>query len=555
MTAIALFDNQLPGLDKIGGGVNTRNAAYAAWNSITSLLSLPADPARWEEVTVMGAKFKVPKGFRVSVGQQSTDINTVGAGRDEYMRNISASLSASGNYGGFSGTLKSSFNMTESTTQAYSFGTHTFEYQLYSLTLPSDLTGLFDPKFKADLESSNVSPATLFDTYGTHYTSSILLGGRASLSLYSQFKSQYSAETISADVSAAYKGIVASFQTSGSFKYESKQSSETYISTTSLVLVGGNPLATSMDAWKASVAGAPQFINFNTQASSSGLVPLHELLDAKGPHATRRKQLEAALADYLRPPLHLRIFAAASPLTQYPSVTVQTEPQYKVLSGGAKAEWQGFGELLTASYPISNNQWAARAKDAVQADKAVLTAYALAVYDPYDWLDVKLVSATSASAQHPTAQVAVPTGYTLTGGGARVEYTGQGNYLTASYPSNDTTWAVASKDHLTAGPATITAYAIGVKWAESQAKRPVLANSISSAASDPLSHPHASVSAPSATLLVGGGARDAGTGLGNMLDASHPADSTTWQASGKDHDKASPGTITVYAVGVTGLKA
>ena len=36
---------------------------------------------------------------------------------------------------------------------------------------------------------------------------------------------------------------------------------------------------------------------------------------------------------------------------------------YKILSGGAKVVCQEDGELLTASYPIGDNQWSAKAKD------------------------------------------------------------------------------------------------------------------------------------------------------------------------------------------------
>ncbi len=79
------------------------------------------------------------------------------------MRSAWREFSVSGKRGGFSGTLKSSFNMTESTTQAYSLGTHTLEYQFCSLTLPSDLTGLQGTHFKADLENASVNPADRFD--------------------------------------------------------------------------------------------------------------------------------------------------------------------------------------------------------------------------------------------------------------------------------------------------------------------------------------------------------------------------------------------------------
>ena len=41
--------------------------------------------------------------------------------------------------------------------------------------------------------------------------------------------------------------------------------------------------------------------------------------------------------------------------------------------------------------------------------------------------------------------------------------TGPGNLLTKSYPENDHTWSASSKDHKELSPATITAYAIGLK--------------------------------------------------------------------------------------------
>jgi hypothetical protein len=51
----------------------------------------------------------------------------------------------------------------------------------------------------------------------------------------------------------------------------------------------------------------------------------------------------------------------------------------------------------------------------------------------------------------------------MVGGGAKANYTGEGNLLTASYPSNSSTWLAKSKDQIKSDPATITAYAVGIK--------------------------------------------------------------------------------------------
>src|SRR5215469_2593426 len=47
---------------------------------------------------------------------------------------------------------------------------------------------------------------------------------------------------------------------------------------------------------------------------------------------------------------------------------------------------------------------------------------------------LKLFHLVSTSAPHPAAHVTVPPGYKLVGGGARVNWSGAGNLLTASYP-------------------------------------------------------------------------------------------------------------------------
>jgi hypothetical protein len=61
-------------------------------------------------------------------------------------------------------------------------------------------------------------------------------------------------------------------------------------------------------------------------------------------------------------------------------------------------------------------------------------------------------------------EVAVETGYTLIGGGARVNWSDPGNLMTACYPIFDQNrWVAASTRHRRRSDATITAYAIGVQ--------------------------------------------------------------------------------------------
>jgi len=68
-------------------------------------------------------------------------------------------------------------------------------------------------------------------------------------------------------------------------------------------------------------------------------------------------------------------------------------------------------------------------------------------------------------------------------------------------------------------------------------------------------HPAVPLGPPDQTILVGGGANDRWQGDGNMLTDSYPQDLSTWHAAGKDHIKVSPGTLTVYAIGLKGMAA
>ena len=49
----------------------------------TLTLKLPTDPAQWDDVTIGGSTYKIPKGFRASDAGQSVSTDTVGSGRDD----------------------------------------------------------------------------------------------------------------------------------------------------------------------------------------------------------------------------------------------------------------------------------------------------------------------------------------------------------------------------------------------------------------------------------------------------------------------------------------
>src|SRR5262249_56915034 len=132
-----------------------------------------------------------------------------------------------------------------------------------------------------------------------------------------------------------------------------------------------------------------------------GVVAMLRLLPAG---RARRTQLEKALANYLNPPLHTLISLPRQLRRNFPLQSCSAGwVQNPFRRSKSRPAWRRGGDLLTASYPISTNQWAAKAKDCAQAGTTILTAFALAVYDPHDWLDVRVYLQVSQRKEAPSA--------------------------------------------------------------------------------------------------------------------------------------------------------
>lgn len=247
--------------------------------------------------------------------------------------------------------------------------------------------------------------------------------------------------------------------------------------------------------------------------------------------------------------IKVELFSATSTLAAHPQVEVDVPAGYKIIGGGALDSWSstgGPGNLLTASYPQGMNTWFAAGKDHEFSSPSTITGFALAIADPHDEWEVFIASETAGPNAHPTAVATLPFGYVLTGGGAFVNWSGAGNLLTASFPNGDMSWEARSKDHDISDPASITAYAIGLKHRTHKIK---VVNTVQNATGDDAPHPTATVCLGPGWALSGGGALDNWNGAGNLLSASYPQ-GACWHAEGKDHNDPSPATMTSYAIGI-----
>ena len=249
-----------------------------------------------------------------------------------------------------------------------------------------------------------------------------------------------------------------------------------------------------------------------------------------------------------------------------PGVTASGTGTLKLVGGGARTNYSGFGSLLTQSYPSSPTSWTAVAKDHLSADPATITAYVVGINDPTDDWDVGIFqSQPSAVANHPSASASLPAGYVLTGGGCVDNWvpTGaMGNLLTASYPTlppppAPPTWECRGKDHSVASPASLVAYVIGIR--PKRAGIPMPSVQITTATSAAADLPEVVAAAVPGAIVTGGGAAAAPTdpsGWGQLLTGTYPEINAAgavvgWHARSKDHAVVSPGTVTAYAINLT----
>jgi hypothetical protein len=251
--------------------------------------------------------------------------------------------------------------------------------------------------------------------------------------------------------------------------------------------------------------------------------------------------------------LHIQIHEQTSGFLAYPCVEIKVPRKYKVIGGGARVNWQGYGNLLTAMYPESERVWVAKSKDHKVPSPATITGYCICAKMrngariPSD--DYRIDRKDSTPAQHPFTELKLPYDWELVGGGALANWGGYGSLLYASYPRWHDTWMAASKDHIHPEVSTVTAFAIGIKksFLEKAGLEITHKQTTSKIAT---AHPSAQCALSGGFRLVCGGAKTNWRGYGNLLTASYPKASHVWEAKGKDHDEPDHSTITAWCIGI-----
>lgn len=248
---------------------------------------------------------------------------------------------------------------------------------------------------------------------------------------------------------------------------------------------------------------------------------------------------------------------AGSPLQHFHDFAVPVPEQFVVIGGGVEGARRPLGHLLTASYPNNDySAWLVSTKDHLKHNPTKIKAWAIGLkvkglssQQLRNYLSLNVSSSDYVS--HPDTSIGVPQGYTMVGGGFKVNWSGVGNLATASYPETYYTWRVKSKDHRGKSKASAQSYAIGLKSYIPGVGH--IHSDINFSESGTAQHPSSSVNVTPGYALTSCGALVKWRGQGNLLWKIKPyttGNEQRCEAASKDHMWPSPATITSYSLGI-----
>ncbi|SFO73916.1 MAC/Perforin domain-containing protein [Chitinophaga sp. YR627] len=152
-----------------------------------------ADASSSRNPVIDFAAFQAANPGRVNISYPNTQdfYYEYGADAASLMKKISASLSATATYTAFSGTLKGSYNSTNTFSSKDVYGICNLLVKSKQIELNTDaatLKNYLTPEFKYDL--ANLPVSTIVARYGTHVHVNIITGGKLEIIYKSETKSE-----------------------------------------------------------------------------------------------------------------------------------------------------------------------------------------------------------------------------------------------------------------------------------------------------------------------------------------------------------------------------
>ncbi|HBD96133.1 MAG: hypothetical protein A2015_07365 [Spirochaetes bacterium GWF1_31_7] len=207
----------------------------------------------------------------------------------EYSNSLNIKTNISGNYKFYSGSMKTNFTTDRFNSSQYQFATVHSDIKKYSLTIKnedkvnySNLKKYLTQTFKERINDSTDDCYEIFNTYGTHVLTGIIMGARLDYSLSAQTTASTGSETIENYAKASYKSLFSSASLSVDVKTSSYWSERFESTEVRTFVIGGKSEYGQHINNDGDYTKWIDSINDNTVFSNitaDGIVPVWELTD------------------------------------------------------------------------------------------------------------------------------------------------------------------------------------------------------------------------------------------------------------------------------------
>ncbi|MES3023654.1 MAG: MAC/perforin domain-containing protein [Pseudomonadota bacterium] len=485
---------------------------------------------------------------------------------EETSRDFAAKVGISGSYGFFSASAQASYETKQiQTATSYNYGYNaTLTMGATSFAQASNVQAIrqcLSTEMVSALDAiSSVAAASDFTaTYGTHLILRVTQGGSLYISIVATADSESSEQTMSAEIKAAYSAAVSVSATASAMsKIASKYQSSSLTQT--VTASGGDPqMASQIDPnTPATFTGWTSSCTKDTVCAVAETIEIMALASGQAKVFLQTYIGMITLRQSINNPSY---FSKSAPV--YPSVENKVEATvpagYKIIAGGAAVT--GPNNFLTQSCPSIDSHaviegWTAGCYDIdVNANPAtdILTAYAVAVYDPANLLSVQVVQGSGSNPGSGPDKAAAQVTDILTGGGVSSRWQSNGpRYILGCFPSSDTEWSAATRDYETPSSGVVlTVYAIGVSLAPLASANLTITSTIINQSAYRQEYGATTASLSQVNVASGGCNIEDATGWGNLLQCSKPSTPTDWVVYQKDTGgHSSQANVTAYALGI-----
>lgn len=277
-----LGDAVLPGVEAVGAGYNLYGDFASAKAILTQIFN-------WNKAPFKPVSFKPSYTVPEIVDVQQQDgylyVNTSGESISLFQQNFSSKVTISGAYNLFSGSVSNEFTSSSLRKAENEFSRIQQTITLWSLVVRPDYDGLrallYDYVRNAlDTAQGDADYENIFNRFGSHFLSGIIMGGRATLSSATSkvtVNKQFSNE---ATAQATYQGLTGQLTAEAQAKYaQSIESFEANSDMRHYVRGGDGTLASDVfsgnkegfDKWVASVGQSPDFVDFMQTNALTGI--------------------------------------------------------------------------------------------------------------------------------------------------------------------------------------------------------------------------------------------------------------------------------------------